>query len=272
MCENKKSNYPDTYCNNCKKVTERYSRGNCKECVKQRNFYNNKKRKEVYKEQNRYVNSARKELFNKESYTKFTIENLILDKNNGKQNYIYFLTKGNDVVYIGKSENNFLCRISEHIKHKDFDDVYYKSFSMPNVAEQYEKNFILKYRPKQNKTFAYLDAKVDILDTKTMEVLNISASELAEIAGCTEKSARNLISGNRNKLYNRYILNINRTCIQAHKSILDTHTGEIERHTMITFAEKAGVSQNSVWYFFRGLAKSFQKKRYLIVENNFKSE
>jgi len=272
MCANKNSSYPDTYCKKCEKITSRYASGHCKDCIKTNNVSINKLRKEVLKQQNKYIKSSRKEAFNKDSYTKLTIENVLLDKNNGKQNYIYFLTKGEEVVYIGKSENNFLSRISEHIKHKDFDDVYYKSFSMPNVAEQYEKNFIIKYRPKQNKVLAYTNAKVDVLDTKTMEVLNVNLSELAKIAGCSKSAAGGLISGKSKKIYGRYILNINRTHIQTYKSILDTHTGETERHTMITFAEKIGVSQNSIWYFFSGLAKSFQKKRYLIVDDNFKSE
>lgn len=263
-----KSNYPDKYCNNCNKVTERYTIGHCKECIRKRNFTKSLTQKEIIQEQNKYVKKTRKDTFNKESYTKFTIENLIIDKNNGKQNYIYFLTKADNLVYIGKSENNFLCRISDHIRKKDFDDVYYKSFSMPDVAEEYEKNFILKYRPKYNKMYAYTKAKVEILDTKTLEVFESSAEKLAERIGCSVSAAHGLVSGNRSKLYNRYILNKNRKGIQVYKNILDTHTGNVERHTIITFAEKLGVSQNSLWYFFRGLAKSFQKKRYLLIEGD----
>lgn len=263
-----KSNYPDKYCSNCNKVTERYARGNCKECMRKRNITKSITQKKILEEQNKYVKKIRKETFNKESYTKFTIENLILDKNNGKQNYIYFLTKGDNLVYIGKSENNFLFRIGQHIKNKDFDDIYYKSFSMTGVVEEYEKNLIIKYRPKYNKMLAYSGAKVQILDTKTLEVFESSVDELVERTGCAISTAQNLVLGKRNKMYNRYILNENRTGIQVYKNILDTHTGNIERHSIATFAEKVGVSQNSLWHFFRGIAKSFRSKRYLLIEDD----
>ena len=48
--------------------------------------------------------------------------------------------------------------------------------------------------------------------------------------------------------------------------MLDNHTGEIERHNYITFAEKVGKTQNQVWYFMNGLTKTFMKKRYTLVE------
>lgn len=261
--------YPNKYCNNCNKVTERYATGHCKDCVIKRSTASNNKRKAYNKDQTIYQSfgKMRQEKFNKDSYSHLTVEAVISELASGKQYFIYFLLKNNRVVYIGQSNNNVLGRISSHLKDKDFDEVYYKSFSVENVMDEYEKRFILKYRPKLNKAMVHIGVRYDFFDLKKEETISWTIEEAAEHIGCAEESVRGLLQGHRKVLYKRYVLESNKPEHSNFKSVLDTHTGEIKRHNYITFAEEAGVSQNAVWYFMNGIAKSFQKKRYVLVKN-----
>lgn len=260
--------YPDKYCKNCNEVTERYAQGNCKQCVRRRSKLSNDKRNAEYNQKETlYKNygKIRKPSFKKEAYSRLTIEAVIEELANHKYYFIYFLIKDNKVVYVGQSNNNVLSRISSHLKDKEFDEVYYKSFSVENVMDEYEKKFIMKYRPKFNKEVIYHGIKYDFFDLKTEQTMNLTIEELSDLIGCCNSTAINLINGNRKSIYNRYVLEANKPEHTNFRNVLDTHTGEIKRHNYITFAEEVGVKQNAVWYFMNGFTKSFQKKRYVLV-------
>ena len=262
--------YPDKYCKNCKTVTERYASGHCKDCMKRRNAISNNKRDSCYsKDQivHKSFNEIRKDVFNKQSYNHLTIESVISELASGKRYFIYFLLKDNKVVYVGQSSSNVLDRISSHLKDKSFDEVYYKSFSVPNVMDEYEKKFILKYRPKFNKAMVHIGVRYDFFDLKTEETVSWTIEEAAQHIGCAETSVRGLLQGARKTLYKRYVLEANKPDRTSFRNVLDTHTGEVMRHNYITFAEHIGVKQNAVWYFMNGFTKSFQKKRYVLVKN-----
>jgi hypothetical protein len=258
-----KSKYPDKYCNNCNEVTERYAVGNCKKCVKENRL--------KFIEKNEALNlfakakkDAGRPLFSKESYKKITIKSVIRDIKRNRNCFLYFLLNKNVLVYVGKSNSNILNRINEHIKDKDFDSVYYIALSSDNLLDEYEKKYIIKYKPKYNKTVYFRDVKVNILDLKTLEVYNWSKNELVENTGCALTTADALFCGRSKKVYNRYILEANRENQHTFKYILDTKTNEIERHSIITLSDKLGVRQNSLWYFFNGITKSYSKKRYVL--------
>lgn len=63
---------------------------------------------------------------------------------------VYFLCKGNDIVYVGES-TCLIARISAHLheKIKDFDSVYFLSIA-PHARRKVEKAFIQHYNPKYN--------------------------------------------------------------------------------------------------------------------------
>ena len=67
-------------------------------------------------------------------------------------------------------------------------------------------------------------------------------------------------------MYSRYVLLKNKPKESSFRKVLDTHTGLIEKHNYITFAEKVNKKQNAVWYFMNGITKSFMKKRYVLVQ------
>lgn len=252
------------YCKNCNKDTERYSSGHCKTCVRQRNEVLNKKRSEVGV---KYINyekvSESKVVFNKENYERFDIRNILLSN---KDKYIYFLLKNEELVYIGKSNGNLLARINNHIKDKDFDDVYLRAVNDAKSLDKYEKKWIEKYRPKLNKEFIFNGITYDIFDLKTEEKITATKEELINILDTNKSTLGGLLNEHRNKIYNRYVLYKNRPKESNFKNVLDNHTGEIERHNYITFSEKVGKSQNAVWYFMNGLQKTFQNKRYTLVD------
>ena len=252
------------YCNNCNKGTERYSSGHCKECIKKRNEKHNKKRADLTPKHLNYEKVAESRVvFNKENYDRFDIRDIIQSK---KDKFIYFLLKDEELVYIGKSNGNLLSRINSHIKDKDFNDVYLRAVNDSKSLDKYEKKWIEKYRPKLNKEYIFSNITYDIFDLKTEEKITATKDELLNIIGCSKSSLENILNENRNKLYNRYVLYKNRPKESNFKNILDKHTGKVERHNYITFAEKVGKSQNAVWYFINGLTKSFMKKRYIIVD------
>ena len=262
-----KSTYPNKYCDNCKEITERYSKGNCKSCVKRRTKDYNKLRDLAKKELSKSVSNSNIPKFNIDSYKKVTIESIIKDTNRNRNCFIYFLIKDDNLVYVGKSNNGILGRINSHIKNKEFDAAYYTAISSEKLLDEYEKRYIVKYRPKYNKVLFYKDVKVDILDLKTLEVHSWNKHDLVENTGCKMATAEGFFRGNRLKLYNKYILECNRQQQHTYKEILDTHTNTVERHSLISFAEKVGVKQNNVWYFFNGCTKSFQKKRYVLFNS-----
>lgn len=65
---------------------------------------------------------------------------------------IYFLIKGDKVVYVGKSETNIFDRVTNHSRSKDFDSFYYKLYPKANEEELHliEARYIAKYAPKYN--------------------------------------------------------------------------------------------------------------------------
>jgi predicted GIY-YIG superfamily endonuclease len=195
------------YCNNCNKETDRYKAGNCKNCIKSRNSKLIESRKSfrmkdvLYKQIN-----EDKEHFRKESYSKFEISDIIKLHKQNKPNFIYFLTKNDELMYIGKSNGNFLSRINEHIKNKDFDNVYYKSFMSEKIASEQEKQLITKYRPSLNKEYIFNNAKYEIYDLKTEEVIIDTKENLLNKLNASKSGLEGLLHERRNKLYNRYIL------------------------------------------------------------------
>jgi hypothetical protein len=260
--------YPDKYCSNCNKVTERYNTGHCKDCIKRRSAISNAKRNSSYNKTeiiHKKYGNIRKPSFRKEAYSRLTVESVIQELANQKYYFIYFLLKNNRVVYVGQSNNNVLGRISSHLKDKEFDEVYYKSFSVENVMDEYEKKFIMKYRPKFNKEVIHQGVKYDFFDLKTEQAMSLTIEDFCTLTGCSNSTALNLLSGNSKSVYKRYVLKDNKPEHSNFKNVLDTYTGQIKRHNYITFAEEIGVKQNAVWYFMNGFTKSFQKKRYVLV-------
>jgi len=261
--------YPDKHCSNCNKVTERYATGHCKECIRKRSALSNAKRNSSYNKTetlHKNFGKTRKKHFSKESYSRLTIESVVKELSNNRQFFIYFLLKDNRLVYVGQSNNNVLQRINDHLSNKDFDEVFYKSFSVEGVMDEYEKKFIMKYRPKYNKLCIYSGVKYDFFDLKTEETHSWSIEDALEQIGCSENTIRGLLQGNRKAVYKRYVLEANKPETTNFKNVLDNHTGEIMRHNYITFAEHLGISQNAVWYFMNGFTKSFKKKRYTLVD------
>lgn len=260
--------YPDKYCNKCERVTERYSQGHCKECVKKRNKLSNDLRKDKYNKHDtiyKKYGKIRKPNFKKESYKRLTIESVIKEFARNKYYFIYFLINNNKVVYIGQSNKNVLSRISSHLQDKTFNQVYYKAFGLENVMDEYEKKFIIKYRPKYNKEVIYEGIKYAFFDLKTEQTIQWTIKEATEVIECNRTTVLNLLYGNSKSIYKRYVLECNKPEYSSYKNVLDTKTGEIKRHNYITFAEELGVKQNKVWYFMNGFNKSYCKKRYVIV-------
>jgi len=213
------------------------------------------------------IKDAHRPNFSTESYKQVTIESIIEEYRRNRNCFIYFLLKDDNLVYVGKSNNGILGRISSHIKDKDFDSAYYVASSSEELLDEYEKKYIVKYKPKYNKQLFYADVPIKILDLKTLKVYSWSKNDMVENIGCNISAAMSLVSGRSFKIYNRYILESNRQKQHTYKEILDTHTNTVERHSLISFADKVGVRQNNVWTFFNGVTKSFQKKRYLLVES-----
>ena len=262
-----KSKYPDKYCKNCDEVTERYIKGHCKKCVKKRTSKFNAERSNKTSEMAKAIKDVYRPKFSTESYKQVTIEAIIKETRRNRNCFIYFLLKDDNLVYVGKSNNNIFARINSHIKDKEFDSAYYTAISSEELLDEYEKKYIVKYKPKYNKQLFYRDVAMNILDLKTLIVYYWSKSDIIQETGCSLSAAEGLQNGRRLKLYNRYILESNRQNQHTYKEILDTHTNTVERHSLISFADKVGVKQNSLWAFFNGVTKSFQKKRYLLVKS-----
>ena len=255
------------YCKQCDEVTEHYSSGHCKECVRKRNKLTNEEKKAYNKSETIYKSygKIRKPKFRKEAYSRLTIESVIEEFSNHKYYFIYFLLKDNKVVYVGQSNKNVLDRISSHLKDKVFDEVYYKSFSVENVMDTYEKKFIMKYRPKFNKEIIHEGIKYAFFDLKTEATIEWTVEEVISNTGGAKSTVLGVLGGRSKSIYGRYVLEANKPEHTNFRNVLDTHTGIVSRHNYITFAEEVGVKQNAVWYFMNGIAKSFMKKRYVLV-------
>lgn len=63
---------------------------------------------------------------------------------------VYFLIKGNEIVYIGKTTKGY-SRIYQHLyqKTKDFDYYFYASLPLDKIDE-YENKYIIMFTPKYN--------------------------------------------------------------------------------------------------------------------------
>lgn len=67
-------------------------------------------------------------------------------------NIVYFLLKGDEIVYIGSTHNlNF--RLEYHLRTKDFDSFYYVQTKDDKTMLQVEAENIINYCPKYNKIF-----------------------------------------------------------------------------------------------------------------------
>jgi len=255
------------YCKNCSKETDRYRSGHCIPCSNKRNQASNKKRSDIRMSViNRISISIDKKVFDKYLYTEFNIKEVVRLHKNNSDKFIYFLMKDDDLVYIGKSNGNFLARINCHLKNKDFSDIRYRTVLTTSSLDKMEKQLIAKYRPKLNKEHIFSDAKYDVFDLKTEEVIRDTKENLIKLLNGTESGINGLLSEKTNKLYKRYVLLKNKPNESTFKNVLDKETGLVERHNCITFAEKVGKTQNSVWYFMNGFTKSFMKKRYVLVK------
>lgn len=67
--------------------------------------------------------------------------------------HVYFLLKGGEVVYVGKTTDAWPKRILQHLKKgdKDFDDVWYLEVDR-NSLDRVERRFIEEFKPKYNRT------------------------------------------------------------------------------------------------------------------------
>jgi hypothetical protein len=212
-----------------------------------------------------------KEPFNKNIYSKFDLLEIIRLKKNNVDKFIYFLLDDEELVYIGMSSGNLLGRLNAHISNKTFNSVYYKSVLTDESLSRIEKQLITKYRPKLNKTNIFNEAKYSVFDLKTEATITDTKENLVGLLNTNMRSLENLLNESSKKLYKRYVLLKNKPIESSFKYVLDTHTGLVEKHNYITFAEKVGKKQSSVWYFINGINKSFMKKRYVLT-NELKNE
>lgn len=85
------------------------------------------------------------------------IKGLFIALNKLKYNLVYFLKRGEDIVYVGKSTNIF-TRLNGH-NDKSYNRVcvqYYKDSKSCSYAEDY---FILRFKPEYNKSVNLANAK-----------------------------------------------------------------------------------------------------------------
>lgn len=75
-------------------------------------------------------------------------EQLYNERIPNKNHMVYFLFKDEKIIYIGKTTNGF-TRVYDHTD-KDFDSFSY--FMCPaSKVNEYEAEYIMKYKPKHNK-------------------------------------------------------------------------------------------------------------------------
>jgi hypothetical protein len=69
-------------------------------------------------------------------------------------NFIYFLIKNEEVVYVGQTSKG-VCKIYQHLANKDFDKVYTLWVRDKKELNKLKKFYILKYKPIYNKKYNY---------------------------------------------------------------------------------------------------------------------
>lgn len=67
---------------------------------------------------------------------------------------VYFLLKGDEVVYVGKTTNG-IGRVFAHMKEKDFDNIKIKRMPIDEL-DLAEARYISKYNPRYNVVMPYL--------------------------------------------------------------------------------------------------------------------
>lgn len=80
-----------------------------------------------------------------------------MNKITGNNRGIYFLIKGDEIVYVGKSEHDVFNRIRFHEKdpEKDFDSFTYEKYEDENVnLDTVETKYIRMFYPKYNKVIS----------------------------------------------------------------------------------------------------------------------
>lgn len=75
--------------------------------------------------------------------------------------YIYFLIKNEEVVYVGQTSKG-LCRIYQHLDNKDFDKIYLLWVKDKNELNKLELFYILKYKPFYNKSYKVANTMVSL--------------------------------------------------------------------------------------------------------------
>lgn len=82
------------------------------------------------------------------------LEKVVSNKINLVKNMtIYFLIKGNEVVYVGRTKR-FYDRILSHTQgDKEFDSYYIIQIYDESLYVDLERYFIFKYKPRYNKKF-----------------------------------------------------------------------------------------------------------------------
>lgn len=69
-------------------------------------------------------------------------------------NYIYFLIKNEEVVYVGQTSKG-ISKINQHLDNKDFDIVYVLRVEDKNELNKLKKFYVSKYKPIYNKKYNY---------------------------------------------------------------------------------------------------------------------
>lgn len=75
--------------------------------------------------------------------------------------YIYFLIKNEEVVYVGQTSKG-LCIIYQHLDNKVFDKVYLLKVEDKNDLNKLELFYIFKYKPLYNKSYKVANTMVSL--------------------------------------------------------------------------------------------------------------
>lgn len=108
-----------------------------------------------------------------------TKEEILKDKRDLKDEArgIYFLIKGSEIVYIGKSESNIFDRISVHNKNKDFDEYSYELIDDKDInLDKIESDYIAKFTPKYNKIISDFENYEQVANLSKMGIEPINNS------------------------------------------------------------------------------------------------
>lgn len=135
------------------------------------------------------------------------------------------------------------------------------SISQSNLSQKSPKMNISKV-PERRSSVVKIEADVQLYDCKDEKIITIQELKVVH------PNAKPSYFIDRESLYGRYILESKKDesrTLAGWKSIKNTETGEILRFNKTGFAEFIGVKQNSVWAFFNGKQKKFQKK-FIVVD------